>query len=335
MLNARLVLATMSRAKTDLELRPATMADAGLVADLETARTPDEPRDPAMLGFWWTVNPPDEVFMRLIAERNGSAMAYLYAAHAPWDKTPKRFGSMRFVLHPAIWNETHYEQLIDKAEAWVRAEEATIGVVRVREDFKVDIGILERRGYREVRRARQWQLNLVDNREPLLAGAEQSRKRMAEQGVRLVTLDNDTDPDRMSKVYDLSIAAERDIPTTVPMQVMSYDEWHHLWFDNPGTRIDRFWIAREGDAIIGLSAIEYPPTRGFPWTAFTATARSVRGRGIARALKYETVAQAIALGAKRIGTTNDGANAPILHLNEEMGYEPALPVIELHRELRS
>jgi len=84
-----------------------------------------------------------------------------------------------------------------------------------------------------------------------------------------------------------------------------------------------------------MSVIQYPPTRGFPWTAFTGTMPSVRGRGIARALKYETVRQAIELGAERIRTQNDGANAPILHINAEMGYEPITPILELHRELGS
>jgi GNAT superfamily N-acetyltransferase len=180
-----------------------------------------------------------------------------------------------------------------------------------------------------------WSLDLVAGRDRLLAGAERSRKGMAEQGVHMLTLEGDTDPDSLTKLYQLSMEAEKDIPTTVPIPVMSYDEWHHLWFDNPGIRADRLWIAREGEAIVGLSGIEYPPTRGNPWTAFTATSRSVRGRGIARALKYETVAQAIALGATRIGTTNDGENAPILHINAEMGYAPTVPWLELHNELDS
>jgi len=30
--------------------------------------------------------------------------------------------------------------------------------------------------------------------------------------------------------------------------------------------------------------------------------------------------QAIALGVTRVRTENDGENAPILHLNEQMGY---------------
>jgi GNAT superfamily N-acetyltransferase len=323
----------MAKAQTALELRPATIADAVRVADLETARTPDEPRDPEMLRFRWASPPAGEVFTRMLAERDGSAIALLYAAHMPWKEMSERFGSVRFILHPNIWTDAQYEQLVDAGEAWVRAEEGEIGVVRVRENITNEVRILERRGYREVRRGRQWELDLTAHRERLLARAEEGRERMRNQGVRVLTLDQDTDPDRLTKLYEISTKGERDIPTTVPMHAMSYEEWHHLWFDNPGTRADRFWIAREGDAIVGLSAIEYPPTRGVPWTAFTTTARSVRGRGIARALKYETIAQAIALGVQRIRTQNDGENAPILHLNDQMGYVPIDPVLELHREL--
>jgi GNAT superfamily N-acetyltransferase len=73
--------------------------------------------------------------------------------------------------------------------------------------------------------------------------------------------------------------------------------------------------------------------RGLPWTFYTGTSKAVRGRGIARALKYETVAQAIDLGFERIRTNNDAANGPILRLNEQMGYRLVRPLIELHREL--
>ena len=41
---------------------------------------------------------------------------------------------------------------------------------------------------------------------------------------------------------------------------------------------------------------------------------------MARALKCETLVQAIALGVDRVRTDNDSANTPILHINETMGY---------------
>ena len=323
----------MSKAPAHLELRPASMDDAAMVADLETARNPDEPRDPEMLRFWWSANPTDEVFTRMIAEREGVAHAYVYAAHMPWKKGEQRFGSVRVAVHPNIWNEVLFESALETAESWLLHEGAAIAVARARQSFQRDLDVMEARGYKEVRQARTWQLDLVAGRDRLLAGAERARQRMAEQGVQMMTLANDDDPDRLTKMYQLCIEAEQDIPTTMPIPLMAYDEWHRLWFENPGIRVDRVWLAREGDAIVGLSAIEYPPTRGNPWTALTATSRAVRGRGIARALKYATVAQAIDLGATSIGTTNDGENAPILHLNAEMGYAPSIPWLELHREL--
>ncbi len=323
----------MAKAQIDLEMRPATPADGVAVSDLETARNPDDPADPAMVPFWWSTTPADEVYTRLIAVRDGVAVAYVMARHRPWVDGAERFGSMRILLHPDLWSPDRYGGLVDLAESWLRGERAAIAVIRLLTHFADERRVVEGRGYGEVRRGRRWELDLVANRTGLLAGADISRKRMQEQGVRVLKLDEDDDPYLLAKLYEMTEAAEQDIPTTVPAHVMRYDEWHHLWFDNPGIRTDRMWIAREGQAIVGLSALEYPPTRGCPWTAFTGTARSVRGRGIARALKYETVAQAIALGADRIRTENDGENAPILHVNTEMGYAPIDPVLELHRPL--
>lgn len=57
----------------------------------------------------------------------------------------------------------------------------------------------------------------------------------------------------------------------------------------------------------------------------------VRGKGVARALKCETVMQAIALGVTRVRTDNDGQNAPILHINETMGYRRRPDMIQLMR----
>ena len=271
--------------------------------------------------------------MKLVAERNGEAVAFLAAGHDPWQPNAKRFGWIRPTVRPDLWSETRYLTLIATAESWLREEQASIAVVRLGERFKDHLEVVEGHGYREIRRSKDSELDLVAGREKLLAGADSSRQAIEKLGVRLMTLDQDDDPDRMAKLYALTIAAEQDIPTTVPMHTPPFDEWHRFWFENPGVREDRFWIAREGEAMIGLSVIGYPPTRGVPWTFFTGTSASVRGRGVARALKYATVAQAIALGAQRVRTNNDGQNAPILHLNQEMGYQLVNPVIELHREL--
>ena len=266
--------------------------------------------------------------------RDGAAVAFVSARHNHWSlDAPKRFGWVRALLHRDVWSEAAHAHLVGTAQEWLRSEGAHTGATQVGEQFTGELEVLARIGYREVRRQRDSELDLVGQRDHLLVEAERQRVRMQEQGVRMLPLSEDPDPDRMVKLYEMAIAAERDIPTTVPLPEMTFDEWKHATFDHPGIRPDRYWIAREEDAIVGLSVISYPRHRGLPWTDFTATSRAVRGRGIARALKYETMAQAIELGHERVRTSNDGDNAPMLHINREMGYRLITPVIELHRDL--
>ena len=68
-------------------------------------------------------------------------------------------------------------------------------------------------------------------------------------------------------------------------------------------------------------------------TGYTGVLREHRGKGFARALKLETLVQALDLGVTSVDTDNDSENAPILHINQEMGYRLVVPIIELHREV--
>ena len=314
-------------------MRQVNLDDAELVADLFSARTPDDPRDGAMLAFFWTSHSAGENWQRLIAVESGVAIAFIAAGHDAWQEGSHRFGNVRPALHPTRWSAEAYLTLAGTGESWLHGEGAQTTVARLREDRDLELAALDGVGYKEVRRTRVWRLDLARGRDRLLGAAERSRAEMQRQGVRLLTLDVDSDPDVLRKLYVVDLEATSDIPTTVPIPVPTFEEWRRHWFDDPGHRSDRIWIARDGGDVLGLSAIGYPVRRGIPWTSFTGTSRKARGRGIARALKYETVAQAIALGAERIETSNDAANAPILHLNKEMGYEPTTPVIELHRDL--
>jgi len=147
-----------------------------------------------------------------------------------------------------------------------------------------------------------------------------SREKMREEKIRILTVDRDADPEKWKKLWQMSEEAIRDIPTTVPFTATTFDDFMK-WMRSPGLHADRIWIARDGDAIIGVSILSYPPKRGVVSTDWTGVARAGRGRGVARAVKCETVMQAIALGVDRIRTDNDFKNKPILHINETMGYK--------------
>ena len=128
----------------------------------------------------------------------------------------------------------------------------------------------------------------------------------------------------------MSNEAERDVPTTVPHVEGAFEDFMK-WMRSPGLREDRIWIAREGDAVLGVSILSYPPRRGVVQTDWTGVARAGRGKGIARALKCETVMQAIALGVDKVRTDNDSQNVPILHINDTMGYRRRADGIQFMR----
>jgi hypothetical protein len=99
------------------------------------------------------------------------------------------------VIRADVWSQPEYVRLVGKGEDWLRSEGVVTAVARVREDFKQEVEELGRIGYREVRRLRFSELDLIANREALFGVAEQQRFKMQAQRVAMMTLSDDGDPD--------------------------------------------------------------------------------------------------------------------------------------------
>jgi RimJ/RimL family protein N-acetyltransferase len=311
----------------DLELRPSTADDASFSADLYTAVHPDDPQDPRLLAHSWSVDAIANVIERSVITQDGRPVGIATRRHAPWENMPKRYGRVSAELMPALRTRERLDALHALMEERQRADGTRIFVAWAWENDSEMLGVLTARRYREERRERFWECDLVANRDRLTAMAAQSRERMRDEGITILTVDRDADPERYRKIWRMTDEAEQDIPTTVPHVPTSWETFGQ-WMRSPGLHEDRTWIARLDDDIVGISMLSYPPVRGVVMTDWTGTARSVRGRGVARALKCETVMQAIALGVDRVRTDNDGENAPILHLNETMGYRRRADMIQ-------
>lgn len=303
----------------DLDARPATLDDARTAADVLTAIDPDDPTDPEITRYQWETAPPWPRH-RFALESGGRVVGLAFQAHAPWEEMPDRFGFVGASLEPAAFTPARLDAAYALVEDLSRADGTRTFSLWLKEKETEHIAVVEARGYKEDRRGKGWELDLVANRERIERMAAESRDRMRTEGIRILTLADDRDPEVDQKLWRMSVESFQDIPTTVPFVEPPFEQWRK-WLSKPGIRRDRTWIARDGDDVVGVSVLNYPPVRGNVWTDYTGTARKVRGRGVARALKLETVMQAIALGTSRVRTGNDAANAPILHLNEEMGYK--------------
>ena len=323
----------IARAAADLTLRPASLDDAVFAADMDTTVRPQDAEDPVMTRYWWEHPWDGAVWERFVAERQGRPVGLVHFRHPrTWDEMPERWGRLNAQLLPDVRTEERFVALFAAAEDALRSRGALRTSLWAWEDDEVKNAAAAARGFREERRERFWSLDLRANREKLEGMTQASRAKMAAAGVRIGVLADDADPERYQKLWRLSNEAERDIPTTVPHVEVTFETFMDT-FRAPNTREDRMFIARRGDDVVGISFLTYPPVRGAIETGFTGTARSVRGLGVARALKCETVMQAIALGVDRVQTDNDSQNKPILHINETMGYRIKGEMIQHIKEL--
>lgn len=314
------------------DFRAATLDDATFWSDVYTAAHPNEPLDPVMQRYEWEHGYEGWIYDRRVARADGRDVGVVLLEVAPPGRTARRFASVSGEMLPAVRSRGSLATLFAEMEGGARSHGAELIAARTSDDDRPRIDALRDLGYREDRRGKKWELDLVANRDRLLQMATASRERMRHEGIALGTLASDEDPERYRKTWRMSEEAANDVPSTLGNVGEPFEDWMD-WLRTPGMHEDRVWIARDGDDIVGMSVLEYPPVRGVVGTAWTATARRVRGRGIARALKCETLAQAIALGVDRVRTGNDGANDPILHINESMGYRLLLTRVDYLKDL--
>jgi len=305
----------------DLRFRGAMLEDAAFSADVQTLVYPTRPTDPVIERYWW--EQPDDTYVvrRWIVERDGRDIGVAAFQHPAWARLQEPHGDIYGELLPDQRERAALESLFAEMELRLAEDGARRIAARANEDDELRIAAILGRGFREDRRGRRWLLDLAENHQRIATMTAESRDRMRAEGIRLMTLDQDKDPEKYRKLWRTNEEAAQDVPTTLPNVEESFEDTLR-WLRSPAMHEDRFWIAREGDEIVGVSVLGYPPVRGIVGTEWTATARRVRGRGIARALKCETLLQAIALGVDRVRTGNDGANDPILHINATMGYRP-------------
>jgi hypothetical protein len=205
-----------------------------------------------------------------------------------------------------------------------------LGRASVWEDDGPQLEALRRRGWEIKRRERFWRLDLAGQAERLRDRRADARRRVEAAGLRIATaaeLGGEAIYPELHRVEDLTAW---DIPRDIPRVAIPYDAWRE-WIRPPAVVPERIWLGLNGDSVVGMSYLDYgmKPVS----TGYTGVLREHRGAGLARALKLETLVQAVEQGVPAVETDNDEANVPILHLNEELGYREIPGQVKLHKGL--
>ena len=312
--------------------RPATLDDAELASDVMTRAYPPLPQDPVMTRFRWEQPRIGYAYGRFLAEGDARPIAYLGWIHGPWAKLPDRHCEVEVWLDRAAMDPDLLLGMWKWIGAAAVAEEPAILLAYCAEDEPEMLDALAQLGYERERAEKVWELDLMKRGPQLIEDAAEARARMEGAGIRLMTLADWTDADKLAKLFELNERTVQDVPHTLTIIPETFEDFERR-VHAPDRRHDRWWVACDGSLPVAMSFLKFPPVRGTVWTGFTCTHPGYRGRGIARAVKLQSLAQAAQLGVPSVCTDNDAENAPMLHINETLGYVRRPGFVEHHKRV--
>jgi GNAT superfamily N-acetyltransferase len=173
------------------------------------------------------------------------------------------------------------------------------------------------RGFRPVRTQRVLRLDLatVD-----LSDFARLRAAKEAEGYSLVPLADVAD--RVRELHALDAAASADVPATYALDDYRYDDWLEETFGHPQISREGSMVVLAGDEPVSYALLHVAPRSRLAANEMTGTRADLRRRGLARLAKLATIAWAREHGFAAIQTSTDGENAPMLALNESLGYRP-------------
>ncbi|HZU13045.1 MAG TPA: GNAT family N-acetyltransferase [Chloroflexota bacterium] len=268
----------------------------------------------------------------LIAERDGQVVGYADFLKSVYTDRPGAYWMQ-------VWTAPGWDRqgiggaLYAHVEDAIRAAGGRTIETRAREDSLDALSFLERRGYR--RTGHGDRLSRLDVANARLERSRAAAERVTAAGIRIATLaELGAGEALLHELWELDNATSRDIPGLIDFTQMPYDEWYRYTLEAPGSHAEIFWVALDGDRIVGMCQLELR-SPGYVDNAYTAVARDCRGRGIARALKLRAIEWAQQNGIKWMFTGNDLENKAMLAINIDLGYQMLPAAIEMRKDLTS
>ncbi|MGY0230283.1 GNAT family N-acetyltransferase [Longispora urticae] len=121
-------------------------------------------------------------------------------------------------------------------------------------------------------------------------------------------------------MYELDRVTVTDEPGDIAIEMVPYDEWLALDWDDPDRQHDLSVLAVVDGKPVAHTNVQADLSTGRSWSGGTGVLREYRGRGLAKLVKSESLRRVAAAGITAAYTANDEQNAPMLAVNNWLGY---------------
>jgi GNAT superfamily N-acetyltransferase len=249
---------------------------------------------------------PERAERRLLAfEETGELVGWASAGRDWWRSDPT-YGFVEISVDPTHRRRRIASQLMDEVEAHL----SRLGVTTTRGeslDEPAARALAARRGFTE---SGSSSTSAVDPRsvQPLPLPPD----------VTVVPFRELDDPE---PVWALDVEVSPDIPNE-ELDTLPLDEWSRAFWRSPMVDDDASLAAFVEGELVSMTMIRLDRNSGRAMNNLAGTRRAFRGRGIATALKSQSLARAAELGATIVITDNEERNAPMLAVNARLGYRP-------------
>ncbi len=297
--------------------RPMNLAtDAADLARLYSC-TVAEPITAETARGWWELEEGEIRVTTLALDENCQTIGYWDLDHETWMK-PGRFDIM-VVVAPEQRGQGLGKQMYADALSAARGRGATCLESNVGEAEIISLKFAVERGFKIEHHIFESTLDLATFNERGFAGL---MTRLHSEGFHFFSLaEAGLTDENKHRLYELNYAAAIDNPhddrifpdfSTFARNVLAAS-----WF-----RSDTQIIAAHADRWVGLASITLHPAASRAYNAFTGVLPEFRGRGLAQALKLQTILLAKKEGMRYIRTHNDSKNRSMVAVNRKLGYRP-------------
>ena len=150
-------------------------------------------------------------------------------------------------------------------------------------------------------------------------------------GVEIVSLAER--PDLADATFDVAVDAIPDVPGDHRWTPPPRERWVDDHLLAPSTPSAAVLVAVASGEVVGYAKLRLAPDGRTATHAMTAVKRAWRGLGVATALKRAQIRWAKERGLQRLHADNEEDNAPMLRVNERLGYRPAAGRVTLRGPL--